>query len=171
MSVFTLNSEPRQARLVIHIAQQTLSFYQPLGFLKQVYWVSTAKNGFGEQYGSEQTPRGWHSVCEKIGEAHPENAVFLARQFTGLCYHPHWATQCPERDWILTRILRLQGEEPGKNQGSHVDSYQRMIYIHGTPDSVPMGLPGSRGCIRMRNTDLMALFPQIAIGDYVQIVV
>jgi lipoprotein-anchoring transpeptidase ErfK/SrfK len=80
---------------------------------------------------------------------------------TGEIYSETLAQQYPERDWILTRIIWLQGMESGFNRGGQVDTLSRYIYIHGTPDSEPMGVPKSHGCIRMRNRDLIELFDQI----------
>ena len=121
------------------------------------YQVSTGKNGMGEQINSECTPRGWHLIHSIIGLANEANSVFVARQWTGEIYSPHLATEFPGRDWILTRILRLEGLELGRNKGGDVDSLERYIYIHGTPDSTQLGAPGSRGCVRMRNNDIINL--------------
>lgn len=122
------------------------------------YPVSTGKNGAGEVYGSGQTPRGLHIIRAKIGEGHAPNSVFVGRRFTGELYTPELRMQYPERDWILTRILWLSGLEVGKNRLGAVDTMRRYIYIHGTPDDVELGVPGSKGCIRMRNTHLIELF-------------
>lgn len=119
--------------------------------------VSTGKNGMGELEGSECTPRGWHRIYSKIGMDSPVNAVFVARQWTGEIYSTELAQANPGRDWILTRIIQLDGLEEGRNRGGNVDSLNRYIYIHGTPDTTPLGLPGSRGCIRMRNEELIEL--------------
>lgn len=123
-----------------------------------LYSVSTAAAGVGEQSGSGQTPRGWHRIVARIGAGQPENAVFVGRRASGEIYSPQLALQYPRRDWILTRILWLQGLEVGRNRMGSVDSMRRYIYIHGTPDSEPMGQPRSHGCIRMRNRDLLELF-------------
>lgn len=139
--------------------------------LVNTYSVSTGKNGLGEQLGSECTPRGWHQIHSKIGLECPVNSVFVAREWTGEIYTPELALQYPERDWILTRILQLDGMEPGRNQGGDVDSLSRFIYIHGTPDSTPLGIPGSRGCVRMRNSDLLQLVDWVDEGTLVCIFV
>lgn len=126
--------------------------------------ISTGKNGMGELEGSGCTPRGWHTIYSKIGGDAPENAVFVSRVWTGEIYSPELALAHPGRDWILTRIIQLDGLEEGRNKGSNVDTLARYIYIHGTPDSTPLGIPGSKGCIRMRNHELIALFDWIEIG-------
>jgi lipoprotein-anchoring transpeptidase ErfK/SrfK len=133
------------------------------------YPVSTARNGAGERNGSGCTPRGRHRVRIKIGDGCPENSVFVARRPTGEVYTPRLAARYPERDWILTRILWLSGCESGRNRGGDCDSLRRFIYIHGCPDSEPMGLPRSHGCIRMRNADLLNLFDRVRAGDPVEI--
>lgn len=122
-----------------------------------IYPISTAKNGLGEQEGSLRTPRGWHSVCQIIGLNMPLNSVYIGRRWTGEIYSAEAALLFPQRDWILTRIIRLRGEEFGLNYGLNIDSFERCIYIHGTPDNMPMGIPLSHGCIRMRNDDIQRL--------------
>ena len=136
---------------------------QPLA----VYSVSTARNGPGEQRGSGCTPRGWHRIRIKIGAGQPPNAVFVGRRPTGEIYSPDLAAQYPNRDWILTRILWLTGLELGRNRGGDCDTLRRFVYIHGCPDTVPMGTPLSHGCIRMRNQDLLELFERVMAGDRV----
>lgn len=126
--------------------------------------VSTALNGVGEQNGSGQTPTGWHQIRACIGEGMPVNTVFRGRRPTGEIYSEALAAQHPQRDWILTRILWLSGLEPGKNRLGQVDSMRRYIYIHGTPDTEPMGEPRSHGCIRMRNDDVIKLFSMVTPG-------
>lgn len=127
------------------------------------YLISTAKNGPGEKVNSEQTPRGLHIIRAKIGAGAPANAVFIRRRQTGEIYSPELRAQYPDRDWILTRILWLSGLEPGKNRLGDVDTMRRYIYIHGTPDDVAMGAPGSRGCIRMRNSEIIELYNTVPV--------
>jgi hypothetical protein len=126
--------------------------------------ISTGKNGVGELSGSGCTPRGKHEIKDIIGLNHEINAVFVGRIWTGEIYSKELAQQYPERDWILTRILRLNGLEHGFNQGGLVDTYERYIYIHGAPDDAEMGIPGSHGCIRMRNTDVILLANWVKVG-------
>jgi len=128
------------------------------------YPVSTAKNGAGEQRGSECTPRGWHKIRAKIGVGQPLNAVFKGRRPTGEIYDAELGLRYPGRDWILTRILWLGGLEPGKNRYGEVDTCWRYIYIHGTSDETKIGLPASHGCIRMKNADILELFNRIDVG-------
>lgn len=131
--------------------------------------ISTARNGIGQLSGSECTPLGMHRVRAKIGGDAPTNAVFVGRRWTGELYSEALARQHPNRDWILTRILWLCGEEVGFNRLGTVDTQRRYIYIHGAPDSHPMGVPSSHGCVKMRNYDIEQLFKQINVGCKVNI--
>ena len=131
--------------------------------------VSTAARGAGEQSGSECTPRGLHTIRARIGVGCALNTVFRGRRPTGEIYDQELARRFPGRDWILTRILWLSGLEPGKNRLGNVDTMRRYIYIHGTPDDTPLGQPGSHGCIRMANADVMRLFDQVSVGTRVVI--
>jgi L,D-transpeptidase YbiS len=133
------------------------------------YPVSTAAKGVGERTGSEQTPRGAHEVKELIGEGAPVGAVFVGRRETGEICTPELQAGNPNRDWILSRVIWLDGLEEGRNRGGEVDTYARYIYIHGAPESEPMGEARSHGCIRMRNEDVIALFNAIETGMLVQI--
>lgn len=137
---------------------------QETGVVIREYPVSTGINGNGEMLDSGCTPRGRHSIAELVGAGYAPNTVFVGRRPTGEIYDADLRLQFPERDWILTRIIWLQGEEPGINQGGTVDTYRRYIYIHGAPDDVPMGVPGSAGCIRMRNNDVIELFDLVSEG-------
>ncbi len=132
--------------------------------------VSTGANGMGEESGSFCTPRGKHVIRAKIGAGQPENAVFIKRRPTGEIYTPQLGAVHPKRDWILTRILWLSGKEPGYNRWGSCDTMRRYIYIHGTPDGTPLGKPGSRGCVRMRNADLLELFDLVTVGTPVEII-
>ncbi len=143
--------------ITIDIQKQLLTVYDADIIYRQ-YPISSAAKGVGEQSGSEQTPRGLHIIRAKIGANKPINSVFKGRRPTGEIYSPELAKQFPLRDWILTRILWLSGCEVGKNRLGNCDSMRRYIYIHGTPDTEPMGVPASHGCIRMHNSDIADLF-------------
>ncbi|MES9993954.1 MAG: L,D-transpeptidase [Candidatus Thiodiazotropha sp.] len=158
-----------KVELLVELSKQRLLCRQS-GRVVKTYPVSTALNGPGEACGSECTPRGKHRIRLKIGRGCEENAVFVARRPTGEIYNRELAASAPQRDWILTRILWLSGVERGKNRGGDVDSLRRFIYIHGTPDSEPMGKAASHGCIRMRNRDLIDLFERVEKGTLVEIV-
>lgn len=154
----------------IHIAAQELELFDGQGQIIRRYRISSAKNGTGQENGSFRTPLGKHIIRAKIGAGQPTNTVFVRRRPTGEIYSPQLAKQFPKRDWILTRILWLSGCEPGFNRLGSVDTMRRYIYIHGTPDSVEMGTPGSIGCIRMRNSDLLELFDFVDAGTPVDII-
>jgi lipoprotein-anchoring transpeptidase ErfK/SrfK len=149
--------------IVIDIPTQTLAFEG------RSYLVSTSKKGPGEKNGSLCTPRGRHIVRAKIGAGQPLNAVFVRRRPTGEVWTPELHEEHAGRDWILTRILWLSGCEPGRNRLGDVDTMRRYIYIHGSPDTAEMGKPGSIGCIRMRNRDIVELFDRVPPYTPVQI--
>ena len=134
---------------------------QELRFEGKTYPVSTAKNGVGEKSGSFCTPRGRHLVRAKIGAGRPLNTVFVRRRPTGEIWSPQLHAQYPGRDWMLTRLLWLSGCEPGRNRLGDVDTMRRYIYIHGSPETAEMGKPGSIGCVRMRNADIVELFDRV----------
>lgn len=157
-------------KINITIATQQLDLLDAHGQLIRQYRISSAKNGTGQENGSFCTPLGKHIIRAKIGADQAVNTVFIKRRPTGEIYTPELAEKFPKRDWILTRILWLSGCQPGFNRLGLVDTMRRYIYIHGTPDSVEMGKPGSIGCIRMRNSDLLELFDRISVGTQVEIV-
>lgn len=144
------------------VSQQKMFVYENDKLIRE-YSVSTGKKGVGEINGSEQTPRGWHIIRAKIGAGQPENTVFVKRRPTGEIYSPELKEQNPGRDWMLTRILWLSGLEVGKNRLGNVDTMRRYVYVHGAPDEAPMGVPGSRGCVRMRNQELTEYFDLIPV--------
>ncbi len=156
--------------IIISLPQQSLELHDERGMLLRRYLVSTAKNGAGEQNGSYCTPRGRHIVRAKVGAGAPANTVFRRRRPTGEVWTPQLADEFPGRDWILTRILWLSGKEPGRNRLGEVDTMRRYIYLHGSPDPMAMGSPGSIGCIRMRNADIIELFDLVPAYTQVDIV-
>ncbi|HXZ96404.1 MAG TPA: L,D-transpeptidase [Burkholderiales bacterium] len=157
------------ARIIVSLPRQSLTLLDDSGKEVDHYLVSTSKNGAGELNGSYCTPRGLHVIRAKIGEGQPANTVFVDRRPTGEIYTPKLGKRYPGRDWILTRILWLSGCEVGFNRLGKVDTMRRYIYIHGSPDSAKMGQPGSIGCIRMHNVDLLILFNGVAVGTPVEI--
>lgn len=156
-------------KIHITIPDQRLTLIDDEGAMLKQCLISSAKNGTGQQRGSFCTPLGRHIVRAKIGAGQPVNTVFVRRRPTGEIYTPELSRQFPKRDWILTRILWLSGCEPGYNRLGPVDTMRRYIYIHGTPDSVEMGKPGSIGCIRVANHDLLELFEKVPVGTEVDI--
>ncbi|MGH8598957.1 MAG: L,D-transpeptidase family protein [Gammaproteobacteria bacterium] len=160
--------QPR-SRIEISLATQLLRLLDGDGAIRE-YRVSTARNGAGEQSNSECTPRGRHVIAAKIGAGAPLNSVFVGRVATGEIYSKAFAATQPRgRDWILTRILWLSGCVPGRNQGGDCDTYARYIYLHGTPAETALGMQGSRGCVRMGNSDVIDLFERVGVGCIVDI--
>lgn len=157
-------------KITVHIAGQQLELLDDAGRVVRRYAISTAEKGAGERCGSYCTPRGRHIIRARIGAGQPENAVFVRRRPTGEIYTPELGAQFPGRDWILTRILWLSGCEAGFNRLGENDTMRRYIYIHGTPDSMPLGTPMSHGCIRMRNADLLELFERVPVRTPVEII-
>lgn len=131
--------------------------------------VSTGAKGIGELNGSERTPRGRHMIRAKIGQGAPVGAVFRGRRWTGEVWTPEAHAHQPGRDWILTRILWLSGLEPGFNRLGQVDTFRRYIYLHGTPPVTLLGTPGSKGCIRMNNADIIRLYDSVEPGTVVDL--
>jgi lipoprotein-anchoring transpeptidase ErfK/SrfK len=156
-------------KIVISIPAQTLALIDDNGKLLRHYPISSAKNGVGQENGSFCTPLGKHIIRAKIGAGQPLNTVFVKRRPTGEIYTPELGAKFPGRDWILTRILWLSGCERGFNRLGSVDTMRRYIYIHGSPDEVAMSKPGSIGCIRMHNHDLLELFDSVPAGMEVEI--
>jgi len=154
---------PGKLCISVSIGEQRLRLLDGDAVLMDVP-VSTARNGPGERMGSECTPRGRHVVRAKIGDGASAGAVFVGRRATGELFHPSMRARHPDRDWILTRVLWLSGSEPGRNRLGDVDTMRRLIYIHGCPDDVALGVPGSHGCIRMGNADVVALFDRVPVG-------
>lgn len=151
-------------KINISISRQQLDLIDGDNNIIKQYLVSTAKNGVGQERGSFCTPLGLHIVRAKIGAGQPVNTVFIRRRPTGEIYTPELGKRYPNRDWILTRILWLSGCERGFNRLGSVDTMRRYIYIHGSPDTAVMGKPGSIGCIRMQNYDLLDLFDRVETG-------
>jgi len=156
---------PKQ-HIIVSLPKQKLSCYAEDALIES-YDISSGKNGIGEQMDSGCTPRGLHQICEVIGCDAEENTVFVGRVATGEVYNKALRQKYPDRDWILTRILRLKGLEPGFNQGGQVDSYDRYIYIHGTPNETKLCEPASKGCIRMGNQDIIRLANWVDVGTTV----
>lgn len=161
-------NSPSALRIAISIDEQRLCLFEGEKTLMEMP-VSTAGNGPGERMGSECTPRGRHIIRAKIGEGAPMGSVFVGRRPTGELFHPRLRARHPDRDWILTRILWLSGVEPGRNRLGMVDTMRRYIYIHGCPDDVVLGTPGSHGCVRVGNADVIELFERVPAGTPVLI--
>lgn len=156
-------------KIEIDVPSQTLVLLDDEGETLRRYSVSTGKAGVGEQSASNQTPRGRHIVRAKIGAGLPLRTVLRGRRPTGEVWSPELHALHPGRDWMLTRILWLSGCEPGFNRLGLVDTMRRFVYIHGAPDLAPMGVPGSHGCVRMRNEEVIELFDLVPTYTAVEI--
>lgn len=128
------------------------------------YSIGGSKRGVGNKFGSLQTPVGLHTIAKKYGYEIPSGGLFVERKFTGKVCEIHDEKFCMGQDDVTTRILWLQGEEPGLNKGGDIDSYNRNIYIHGTPEEGLIGTPSSKGCLRMKNNEVKELFEYAFIG-------
>ena len=148
-------------RIRVDLGRQCLELFGKDGACIRRYAVSTGERGAGERSGSLCTPRGRHRIRARIGAGAPAGAGFRGRRPTGEVWSPEFAAAHPGRDWILSRILWLCGEEPGRNRGGEVDTMRRYIYLHGTGDDQPMGVARSHGCVRMRNADIVELFDRV----------
>jgi len=157
-----------QLYAVVAIEAQRLYLMQD-GRLLKAYPVSTSAFGPGAQEGSNQTPLGLHKVKEKFGDDEPQGMVFKARKPTGRVAEIISEPKDIPQDDVTTRILWLDGMEPGVNQGGKVDSYKRFIYIHGTPEEGLIGRPASHGCVRMLNADVVDVFERLPEGTLVYI--
>jgi hypothetical protein len=153
--------------LYVSVHRQTM-FHVRDGRLARVYPISTAKNGLGSEKDSYRTPTGLHRISEKFGDGVPELGVFKDRKFIGHVADTLSAGAL-DRDQITTRVLWLEGLEPGHNRGGDRDSHGRFIYIHGTSNEAAIGSPVSRGCIRMRNREVIDLYEQVPVGTPVVI--
>ncbi len=165
-----LSASPTAQLIVVDVGDQRLYLFEQ-GRLQAVYPVSTAEQGTGNREGSLQTPLGLHRVADKIGADAPMGMIFRGRRPTGdIAEILTGAEERAARDDVTSRILWLDGLEPGVNQGGEVDSKRRYIYIHGTPEEGRIGRPASHGCVRMTNADVIALFDRVEIGALVDII-
>ena len=158
-----LKIEPTHFVLTVNISRQTVSLFKDNRFVKK-YACSTSRFGIGEIKDSNCTPRGLHRIAEKIGGGEPAGTVFKERQIVGHTSQPQFANAR-----ITTRIMWLEGLEPGFNQGGNVDTHARYIYIHGTGDQESLGRPDSHGCIHLADPDLISLFDLLPSGTLVWI--
>jgi hypothetical protein len=158
---------PTQFALAVNIVEQTVSLFDKNKFVKK-FPCSTSRFGIGQTEGSNRTPLGLHRIAEKIGAGEPAGTVFKSRRIIGHTSQPEFADAK-----ITTRILWLEGLEPGLNKGLNdgvnVDSHARYIYIHGTADQKSVGQPASHGCIHLADADLIPLFDLLPSGTLVWI--
>lgn len=158
--------------IVIDAKRQVLELYKN-NCLANVYTVSTSSRGLGEINGTKKTPLGLHKVTDKVGAHAPPFAIFKHRTFTGQIWPKNTPRHKHRKDYIVTRILHLEGLETGLNRGKRngvsVDSKERGIYIHGTTMEWKLGKPSSIGCIHMSSSNVTKLFEQAPVGTLVLI--
>ncbi|HTL69882.1 MAG TPA: L,D-transpeptidase [Candidatus Eisenbacteria bacterium] len=162
-------AEAPASQLKIFVSEQKLVLLRDGRAVKE-YPVSTSKFGTGNRQLSQKTPTGRHTIARKIGAGSPAMTVFRNRVRTAETAKVNRSRRPSGDDLITTRILWLRGLEPGVNSGKRVDSFHRLIYIHGTPDEGLIGTPASHGCIRMKNRDVVDLFDRVEPGTPVEIV-
>ncbi len=159
--------------IVIDVPSQRLTLYEP-DKAPASYDVSTALRGVGSREGTLQTPPGLHRVKTKIGTSAAPFGIFVGRESIGTIWTPKYKDPDGHEDLVLSRILWLEGLEPGKNKGVDsdgrtVDSFKRFIYIHGTNHENKIGTPASQGCVRMRNDEVVQLYRRVPQGTLVWI--
>ena len=164
----TLGIKPAERLLHVSLAHQSMRLFQGDEILAD-YSVSTGTRPPSNQKDSLGTPRGLHFIAERIGAGQPPGMVFKSRIATGHHFQELSAAE-NERNLVTTRILWLRGLEPGYNAGGNRDSYERYIYIHGTNHEDRIGQPASGGCVQLRNLEMVQLFDQVRVGDWVNIV-
>lgn len=152
--------------LYVSVQRQSL-FHLRRRRLLNVYPVATSGRGLGAETDSYRTPEGLHRISDKVGDEVPPLGILKDRVFTGELADVDFAGV--DKDWITSRILWLDGLEPGLNKGGSVDSHNRFIYIHGTANERSVGKPSSMGCIRMCNADVIKLYDAVPVGALVVI--
>ena len=157
----------------VDVHTQSLQLYRN-GVLYRQYTVSTSRYGTGEAANSYKTPRGLHEIVTRFGKDKPLGTRFLYREAQSEIVADvdqllSLTEQEAAPDYITTRILWLSGLEPGINSGEGCDSYQRYIYLHGTPYVGNIGKPASAGCVRMTNEDIADLFTAIEDIDSIRV--
>lgn len=160
--------KPEQLLVLVSAAKQELYLVQNEK-VTATYKISTSKKGIGSKAGSDKTPPGIHRIKEKFGEGAKIGAIFKGRAYIGREAEIITEPISVNSDDVTTRILWLEGLEPGVNKGEGIDSYKRYIYIHGTPEEGLIGTPASHGCIRMLNKEVIEVFNKVPIGTLVVI--
>ncbi len=163
------NYQKDQPFLLVNIEKQEMYLVKN-DSVEKTYRISASKYGIGSTKGSSKTPLGVHRIAEKIGEDAKPNTIFVGRKDTGKAAAIIKDSIDIEADDVTSRILWLDGLEPGINKGKGIDSHSRYIYIHGTPEEGLIGTPASHGCIRMYNDEVIELFDLVKAGTFVVIV-
>ena len=146
-------------RLVISIPDQRMALLDGRAIVAE-YVISTALKGVSETFNTEGTPRGLHVISEKLGHGQPVGMIFKGREPTGVISELNPGGEPP----VITRLFRLRGLE-----STNQNTYDRLIYLHGSPHERLLGQPASGGCIRMKSDDVLALFDTIEVGTSISI--
>jgi lipoprotein-anchoring transpeptidase ErfK/SrfK len=167
-----LGVTPTQNILVVDTQKQTMVLMEN-NTIKKSYTISTGKRGVGQRANTFRTPQGLHRINEKIGEGVPRYGIFHRRQYTGAAWKKQ-KREAHKKDYISTRILRLEGLQPGLNKGKDwlgrsIDSETRAIYIHGTTMEWKLGSPCTKGCVHMSADDVIKLYNEVPAGTLVWI--
>ena len=123
------------------------------------YPISTAKNGPGEKNGSFCTPRGRHIVRAKIGAGTAGQHGVRAPPADRRGLEPGSCTRSiPD----ATGCSRAScGSRAASRHATASATWTRCAATSTStarPSTAEMGKPGSIGCIRMRNRDIVELF-------------
>lgn len=151
--------EDRRNKMLISVRDQRMLLVRDGEPIKS-YPISTSKFGLGSRPGSKHTPLGKMAVAKKIGGGARSGTVFKSRRPTGEVLRPN----APGRDPIVSRIIWLTGRE-----SQNRNTFNRFIYIHGTPEERTIGTPASYGCIRMKSRHVIDLYRRIGIGAEVRV--
>ncbi len=154
--------------IIVSVTEQKLLLVKN-GEVSKTYPVSSSVYGIGNKAGSNQTPLGTHTISERFGDGAEPGTIFRSRGNTGKIATIYTDKTDSDDDLVTTRIMWLQGMEPGANKGHGIDSHARYIYIHGTQEEGLIGEPASHGCIRMKNQDVIELFNSVPQGTFVEI--
>ncbi|MDB6096671.1 MAG: erfK [Francisellaceae bacterium] len=169
----SLKVKPSAYYIVVSSEKQTLTLFKNEKPIKK-YIISTSKYGLGQLAHSYKTPIGLHRIIEKIGHEVPHYGIFKTRQYLGIVWQKR-PRNSHDKDYVSTRILRLEGLEPGLNKGKdykgrNIDTKDRVVYIHGTTMEWKLGKPSTKGCIHMKAKDIEDLFNLVPNGALVWII-
>lgn len=167
-----LGVAPTPNILIVDTQKQTLVLMEK-NKIKKSYTISTGTRGVGQRINTFQTPQGLHRINEKIGQGVPRYGIFHRRNYTGSTWKPQKRT-AHKKDYISTRILRLEGLQPGLNKGKDwlgriIDTETRAVYIHGTTMEWKLGRPSTKGCVHMSAEDVIRLYNEVPEGTLVWI--
>ncbi len=169
-NVSALYPTPDNADLiVVDVTKQTL--YLLINGQRINAWpVSTALRGSGSGSGSNQTPLGVFKIVRKIGSGLPPFEILNSGGASGEMAAPVYAANdLGASNNMTTRLMALEGLEPGWNEGGAVDTAARHIFIHGTANLGMLGQPASLGCVQMSPGAVIALYNQVPPGTLVLI--